>query len=191
MYYIDDYRKKKEEENYNYIVETIIDKIINNINNDEDYQINYMLTGYNNKINKIISKLNYRARQENLELDVNTYFVPTSSTNLVINARYRNVFLKFMLIERDLYRKIVEDNIMSFDFRENKLNSLYIFDALKTAFYRAGYDSGEVIVKGRRMKFDSCNKSLKYFPKIVSMEMLKYYREIEEYRKNNIGGRHK
>ncbi len=63
MYYIDDYKKKLEEDNFKYIADTIIDKIIKNIEYDGNYQINYMLTGYNDKIGRILNILNYKARQ--------------------------------------------------------------------------------------------------------------------------------
>ena len=191
MYYIDDYMKKKDDENLNYVADTILDKIISNITLDNNYQFNYMLTGYNNKINKILSILNYKANRENIELEIKTQFIPRASTSLIINARYRNMFLKFMLIEKDLYKKIVEDNELIFDLKKNKLNTLYILDALKTAFYQAGYDSGKVLINDRVIKLDAVNRSLKYFPKVFSIEMINYYNMVENDRKNNCYKKHK
>lgn len=186
MYYIEDYKKKKEEENLNYVANLIIDKILNNINNEEIYVTDYMLTGYNNKLYKILNILERKAKNNNLELIIKTNYIPTSSTNLIISATKRNIFLKFMMIENDLYNKIIHDNKIAFDIKENKLNTLYILEALQTAFYQAGYDYSKIIINGNNYLLPACNKAKKYFSKVIPIEMINYYNNIEEERKNNI-----
>lgn len=186
MYYIEDYRKKKEEEKINNITTSIIDTIQNNIKKDRLYIFDYVLTGYNDNIDKIIKQLNYKAKQADLELEIKSTYIPSSSTYLEISATKRSIFLKFMMIEQDLYNRIVYDNITSFDINDNKLNRLYVLDALQTAFYQAGYEYSEISINGNKHLLPACNKAKKYFSKVIPIEMLHYYNNIEEERNNNL-----
>ena len=189
MYDINEYRKKKEEENIYCVVDMILENIYLNIDDYLIYKTNFFITGYNNYINLIIEKVKEELMLDNINIDFNIVFVPTSSTNIITEA-YRNdsLFLKFMKKE-DIFYNRINNNELIFDIKNDKLNTLYIMHALKTAFYHAGYDNMKLIINDKVDNVDVFNMTKSYIPKIVLLDMIKYNNKIEEDRVNNIKSR--
>ena len=190
MYDIRDYQKKRDLANIGYIVDMIIDSIKSNLKYNVIYKNNFIITGFNEQISNIIELLKAEAEIEDIDIDVSVKFIPTSSSNIVVStSKKNNMFLKFMMLEKEFYNKICNDGNILLDMKEIKISNLYVLHALQTALYHAGYDNINIKIKENVFELNAANKVKTYVPKVALFDMVKYNNLIEQDRKDNLSNK--
>ncbi len=165
----------------------IISKIKNELVSKIAYDLNIPLGNYKaSKLKVLIEKLKAKAKEENIEINIDVDNLLLLAKELNIHANYiDDMFLKFMIMEKHFYNSINNNNNIIMNFESLNMGRLYTLHALQTAYYQAGIDEFYIKLNDKNYKLKSHNMSSKYYNKIITMEEAKYSKQIEEQREEN------
>lgn len=167
----------------------IVNEIDMNLANKFLYIKNLNL-GIYSEVEELVNKVKQIASSKNIVLDIEYDPILIWNVNIKIIGRYNNSFMNYLMAERYFYQKIKEENIFTFDFKDNALENLYVLHALQTAFYHAGFDEGFVIINNKRYRIEPKDMSSKYHyntnSKVIDIKEAKYRKKIKKEHEMNL-----